>query len=126
MNDRLFAVRGATQVAFDDKQTIEAAVIELFKAIIETNKLSYDAVVSVQFTITPDLHTYNPATALRNYEGTSALPLLCMQEPIVDNMLDRAIRVLIHYYASADHFQKHVYLHGAASLRPDLVDFPKK
>ena len=122
MNDRLFAVRGATQVAFDDKQSIEDAVIELFTGIRDANHLHTDAMVSIQFTITPDLHSYNPATALRSMEGTSEVPLFCMQEPIVDNMLPRAIRILIHYYAPSNQKQNPVYLHGAASLRPDLLD----
>ena len=121
MQERLFAVRGATQVAMDDEIAIREAVVELFYALRADNSLETDNIVSIQFSVTPDLNSLNPAAALRSVDHTESIALFCMQEPVVDNMLSRTIRCLIHYYASENHRPKPIYLHGAKRLRPDLV-----
>lgn len=122
MTERLFAVRGATQVEKDDRSLIIESVTELYDALCAGNGLREDHMVSIQFTVTTDLHTVNPATALRSRDVSCSVPLFCMQEPVIDGMLPRTIRMLVHYYQSDVHRPQAVYLHGARMLRPDLVN----
>lgn len=121
MDNRLFAVRGATQVQSDDKILIAEAVQELYVRIRELNHLSAESIVSLQFTVTSDLHALNPATALRSFGEVSHIPLFCMQEPDIEGMMERTIRCLIHYYAPQDHFPTPAYLRGTSVLRPDIT-----
>lgn len=121
MVERLYAVRGATQVENDDRGLIIEAVLELFDTLCTSNELLEDQMVSIQFSVTTDLHSVNPATALRSRDTTFSVPLFCMQEPVIDDMLPRTIRMLVHYYKSDGHRPQAVYLHGAKVLRPDLV-----
>lgn len=121
MYERVFAVRGAVQVNNDDREEIIQSVLTLFDTICERNALSTDHIVSIQFTVTPDLLTINPATALRSRDSSFAIPLFCMQEPVIQDMLPRTIRCLIHYYHLQSHRPLPVYVGGARSLRPDLL-----
>ena len=52
--------------------------------------------------------------------GFERVPLLCTREINVPGSLQGVIRVLLHYYAPADHTSRHVYLGAAQSLRADL------
>jgi len=45
---------------------------------------------------------------------------MCGQEMPVDGAMERVIRVLVHYYAPADHVPAHAYLGAARELRTDL------
>lgn len=120
MEKRLFAARGATQVDKDDRECIIAAVLEMYDELTCGNKMREQDMVSIQFTITGDLRSVNPATALRTRDNFFPIPLFCMQEPEIDGMLVRTIRLLILFYAPADHETVHAYLGGATRLRPDL------
>jgi chorismate mutase len=78
-------------------------------------------VVSVIFTVTPDLYAEYPAKAARSL-GWTQVPLLCVQEMGVSGSLERCIRVLLHWNTDLNQEEvKHVYLGKAACLRPDLV-----
>ena len=57
--------------------------------------------------------------AARNL-GLDTVPLLCAQEIDVPNAMRSVIRVLLHYYAPADHTPAHAYLGEAQELRSDL------
>ena len=120
MKQRLFAVRAATQLDHDNREEIIQAVCDMYDRICETNDINTSDMVSIMFTMTSDLRTTNPATALRSRDEQFPVPLFCMQEPDVDNMLARTIRLIIHYYAHELHTPKPVYLSGATKLRPDL------
>lgn len=121
MQKRLWALRGAVQVEKDTKELIEIAVEDMLSQLIKNNKLEIEDMVSINFTITDDLQSYNPATALRNkIKEISNVPLFCMQEPKIENSLDKTIRVLIYLYAETDFKAKHLYLGAAANLRSDL------
>ena len=121
MQERLYAVRGATQVSHDDPEMIREAVLELYDTLCAANGLDVYRIVSIQFTVTADLRSINPATALRLREGAESIPLFCMQEPEIEGMLARTIRTLIHFYHDSGLTPKAVYLHGARQLRPDLI-----
>lgn len=113
------AVRGATTVADDQKTEIFTATIELIQQIIERNSIEPEDMVSVIFTVTPDLTAAFPAAAVREM-GICDVPLLDMAAPAVGGALQRCIRVLIHLHTDKEQVQ-HVYLREAARLRPDLT-----
>lgn len=114
------AIRGAVQVAADDRDMILDGVRELMQAVLARNGLSQDELISVIFTATPDLTAEFPAYAARLL-GFTDVPLLCAVEIDVPTAMPRVLRVLVHAEMavprSAVH---HVYLHGAAALRRDL------
>jgi chorismate mutase len=119
MPQRLFALRGAISVPYNDAQEILGATTELMQAIMERNSLAPEHVVSCIFTATNDLDAEFPAVAARAL-GFERVPLLCAREIPVPGALPCVIRVLIHYYADHDHEPRHVYLGDAAELRTDL------
>lgn len=119
-NQRLFALRGATTVKADEKDLIIAATEELLVDVMKRNDLTPAALVSCIFTSTNDLNAEFPAVAARNI-GFNAVPLLCAREIDVPGSLPLAIRILLHYYAPADHTPQHVYLRDAVTLRTDLT-----
>lgn len=117
--DRLWAVRGATQVDENDADAILAATEELVAAVMDRNGLLPAAMVSCIFTVTPDLDAEFPAVAARRL-GLEAVPLLCAREVPVPGAMPRVIRLLLHYYAGGDHAPVHAYLGETQSLRADL------
>lgn len=116
---RLFAVRGATQVDANDAAAIVEATEGLMKELIARNGLEPEAMVSCLFTTTEDLDAEFPAVAARRL-GLDQVPLLCCREIPVPGSMPRVIRVLAHYYAPVGHTPAHVYLGGAQELRRDL------
>lgn len=117
--DRLWAVRGATQVEENHADAIVAATEELVAAVMDRNDLLPEDMVSCIFTVTPDLDAEFPAVAARRL-GLEAVPLLCAREVPVPGAMPRVIRLLLHYYAAADHAPTHAYLGETQSLRSDL------
>ena len=114
------AVRGATQVDADERQQVLDATTELVAAVLERNKLSYDDLISVLFTATPDLHAEFPAYAARQM-GITDVPLMCAAEIDVPGAMPRVLRLLAHVETDLPRSDiRHVYLRGAAALRTDL------
>ena len=118
---RLRAIRGATTVGADTSDEIRTGTAELLQTILERNHVVVDDIVSVVFTVTPDLRADFPAVAARDI-GLSQTPLLCCQEIPVEDAVERCVRVLMHWYAPASHAVRHVYLHEARQLRLDLPE----
>jgi len=117
----LRAVRGAITVDVDDAQAIRAATTEMITTILERNGLAGDGLVSMLFTLTPDLRAEFPAVAAREM-GLSHVPLLCATEIDVPGAMGRCIRVLVHCYMPGDRAPRHVYLRDARRLRSDLAE----
>lgn len=117
--ERLFAVRGATQVEENSAAAIEAGTEELLREVIGRNAITERAMVSCLFTTTEDLDAQFPAVAARKL-GINSVPLMCAREIPVPGSLPRVIRLMLHYYAAASHRPSHVYLGAAQSLRADL------
>ncbi|HEX6536151.1 MAG TPA: chorismate mutase [Gemmatimonadaceae bacterium] len=114
------AVRGATTVERDEAALVREATRELLGQIVRRNALAPDDVVSVIFTVTPDLTSEFPARAAREL-GWVDVPLLCTMEIPVPGAVPRCIRVLLHVETdSARGAIRHVYLRDARELRPDL------
>jgi chorismate mutase len=116
---RLWAVRGATKARSNNPETIIDATEELMRELISRNELTPERIVSCIFTSTHDLNAEFPAVAARKV-GLEAVPLLCAREIDVPGAMPSVIRVLVHYYAPADHRPAHAYLGQAQDLRSDL------
>jgi chorismate mutase len=116
---RLWAVRGATKARSNNPETIIDATEELMRELISRNELTPERIVSCIFTSTHDLNAEFPAVAARKV-GLEAVPLLCAREIDVPGAMPSVIRVLVHYYAPADHSPAHAYLGEAQDLRSDL------
>jgi chorismate mutase len=54
--------------------------------------------------------------------GLTDVPLMCAQEIDVPHALPRVVRMMVHADSPRSREKvRHVYLHGAVSLRPDLT-----
>ena len=118
-DERLWAVRGATQAGENSEEAILDATEELMRALLERNDLQPERIVSCIFTSTDDLDADFPAVAARRL-GLDSVPLLCAREIEVPGAMERVIRVMVHYYAPADHQPGHAYMGAARALRSDL------
>jgi chorismate mutase len=113
-------VRGATTTHTNDAETIRAAACELLQAMIEANSIEEEYVASAFFTTTPDLNATFPAAAARMI-GWTRVALLGAQEMDCPDGVPMCIRVLIHWNTEKPlDAIRHVYMHGAERLRPDL------
>ena len=117
--NRLWAVRGAIKVASNDTEAILNGTEELMRELIDRNGLETERIVSCIFTSTHDLNAEFPAVAARKL-GLAEVPLLCAREIDVPGAMPSVIRVLVHYYAPADHEPAHTYIGEAQDLRSDL------
>jgi chorismate mutase len=117
--ERLWAVRGAVQAERNDEASILDSTEELMRELIKRNELDPERMVSCIFTCTDDLDAQFPAVAARRL-GLDRVPLICAREIDVRGAMERVIRVLVHYYAPADHSPTHAYLGAARELRSDL------
>jgi chorismate mutase len=114
------AIRGAVQVEAADAASTLAGTAELVATIMHRNMLDSDAVISILFTATSDLRAAFPAQAAREL-GLGEVPLLCATEIEVPGAPPRIVRVLLHVETELPRASiQHVYLGGAAALRPDL------
>jgi len=115
------AIRGATTVANNDAEDIVSGTAELVTEIMRANRLRPEDMVSVIFTVTPDLNAAFPAVGARRV-GLSGVPLICTTEIPVPGSLQKCIRCLMHINTTMPAAEiRHIYLHGARVLRPDLV-----
>ncbi len=115
------AVRGAIQVDRDDPAVIVADTATLLTEVVCRNGIDAEDFISVVFTVTPDLASEFPATAARDL-GLVDVPLLCATEIPVPDAMERVVRLLAHIETDRPRSAvEHVYLRGAARLRPDLV-----
>jgi chorismate mutase len=89
------AIRGATQAAANTAEAVDAATKELLLEIMKQNELSPEAVISVIFTVSPDLNAAFPASSAREV-GFGEVPLLCSVEIDVPGALERTIRIMAH------------------------------
>ena len=118
---RARAIRGATTVESDTPEQIRRATRELLETIVDRNGITSADVISAIFTVTHDLTSEFPAHAAREL-GWLDVPLLCTLEIPVPGSLARCIRVLLHVESDVPRTGiRHVYLHDARTLRPDLA-----
>jgi chorismate mutase len=119
---RLRAIRGAITVERDAPELVYTATRELLSEIIARNGVDLDHIISVIFTVTPDLTSAFPAMAARSM-GWLDVPLLCTMEIPVPGAMAHCIRVLLHVESDRQRSAiQHVYLGDAQSLRPDISE----
>jgi chorismate mutase len=123
MNKSVFSIRGATTVDANTSDSIAFASVELFLQMVKKNNLNREHIVNVIISSTEDLTAAYPAKAIRE-SGYSDIPLFSCLEPDVDNALEKCIRILatVANFSDVIPTPKHIYLHGAKTLRPDLAD----
>ena len=114
-------VRGAISCASNTREAIIEATNTLLVAVIEANGVTIADVASIWFTTTTDLYAEFPAVAARKI-GFTDTALMNAHEMTVPGSLPLCIRLIMHWNTSkAQSDIKHVYLGGAAVLRPDLA-----
>ena len=106
------AIRGATQVAADDRDEVLGATRELVSTVLERNELDPADLISILFTATPDLVSEFPALAAREL-GLGDVPLMCATEIAVPHALPRVLRLMAHVETPKARAEvQHVYLRG--------------
>jgi chorismate mutase len=115
------AIRGATQVAADDRDEVLEATRELVSTVLQRNELDPADLISILFTATPDLVSEFPALAAREL-GLGDVPLMCATEIAVPHALPRVLRLMAHVETPRTRAEvQHVYLRGAVALRRDIA-----
>jgi chorismate mutase len=115
------AIRGAIQLEVDEREHVLSSTRELVSAVLATNSLTKDDVISIMFTATSDVHSEFPAVAAREL-GLGDVPLMCTQELDIVGAMPRVIRLMAHVNTTLPRDQiTHVYLRGATALRRDLA-----
>jgi chorismate mutase len=120
------AIRGATCLTANNVEEMNQAVAELIDQMLNRNKVSQDAVISIFLTGTPDLTCAFPAAGIRIH-GLTDVPLMCAQEMNVDGALERVVRIMAQIETDQSRSEiEHVYLRGAEVLRADLTNANSK
>ncbi|HSZ41542.1 MAG TPA: chorismate mutase [Trebonia sp.] len=115
------AIRGAVQIDSTDRDAILEGTTDLVSTVMSRNDLTTDDVISVLFTVTPDLTAEFPALAARKL-GFHAVPLMCATEIPVPTAMPRVVRLMAHVETDRPRADmQHVYLRGAAALRLDIA-----
>jgi len=117
-------VRGATTADSNSQEDILKATRELLALMIRRNGIEPEDVASAIFTTTSDLDAEFPALAARQL-GWFDVALMCLHELDVPGALQRCIRILLHWNTDKPAAEiVHVYIKGAANLRPDRSKIP--
>jgi len=112
-------IRGATSVERNEEVAILEATRRLLDDMRTENDIPVERIISVIFTVTPDLNAVYPARAAREI-GWARTPLLCTSDMDVPGSLPKCIRVLMHAQVDrSDDEVRHVYHGKAVALRPD-------
>lgn len=119
MEWKMRAIRGATTVTENTIEAIREAVTELLDELERRNQLQPEEMISVIFSVTPDLDQIFPAAIARPRPGWDNVAMLDVQQMHVEGSLQRCIRFLIHAYLPTSAPVYHVYLRQAQNLRPD-------
>lgn len=115
------SIRGAITVEENAVDSILSSTKELLYEIEARNDIDRENVISIMFTATKDLDKVYPARAAREI-GYVHSGLMCFNEMVVEESLDKCIRIMILYNSNKNQKDiNHVYLKGAKILRPDLT-----
>lgn len=118
-------VRGAIDVARNERGEILSRTRVLLEALIRENDVRAEDVAAAFFSLTPDLDAEFPAIAAREL-GWTDVPLMCCQELAVPGGMEKVVRILLLVNtdrpASA---VRHQYLGNTPRLRPDLAGKPR-
>ncbi|HOT59376.1 MAG TPA: chorismate mutase [Spirochaetales bacterium] len=111
-------LRGAVFVKDDSPKEIDRVTQVLLNRLVEHNSLKHKRILAMIFSVTNDIQSKNPATAVR--EAGYEVPLFCVQEAQFKNAPRLCIRVILWYQGKIKK-PVHVYCEGAEILRPDLM-----
>lgn len=115
------AIRGAIQLDVDEREHLLASTRELVSEVLAANAMTSAELVSIVFTVTPDLRSEFPAVAAREL-GMGDVPLLCCTEIDVPGAMPRVVRLMAHADLDVPRSDvRHVYLRGAVALRRDIA-----
>ena len=115
-------IRGATTVDSNSREAILDATRELLGEILRANEVRTEDVASAYFTTTPDLNAEFPAVTARVDFGWTNVALMCGHEMSVPGSMAMCLRIMLHVNTErAQDEINHIYLRGAAALRPDLA-----
>jgi chorismate mutase len=115
-------IRGATTVESNTREAILDAAREMLSEIIRRNGFETEDVASAYFSTTPDLNAEFPAVVARSDFGWHNAALMCGHEMYVPGSLQMCLRVMVMVNTEAAQKDvQHVFLRGAAALRPDLA-----
>lgn len=118
---KIYSVRGATTVDDDSAADITEKTVELIAEMKKHIDFSRTRAVNLFITTTGDITSFYPARAVRESGLLINCPLFSALEPPIKGALAKCIRVMLTIDTEDKDFTaKHVYLHGAKSLRPDL------
>ena len=120
----IIAVRGATTLDSDCREEVERRTVELVKELFARNKIDGAAkkCVSIIISATQDIKSFYPARAVRE-SGLTDAPLFSCAEPDIIGALPLCVRIMLTMAcAESGERSRHIYLRGAAGLRPDLAE----
>lgn len=117
------AIRGAVMLDADRESEVAQWVPVVIHQLLQKNRITEKRIISITFSVTRDIQSFNPAAALRR-EGFADIPLFVIQEAEFKNSYPRLIRVLMYYrtgiFGNGLRKTNPVYINGAEKLRPDL------
>ena len=125
MNRRLYAIRGAV-CCENTKESITENVQKMMRELFDSNGIcseNHDGIVSLVFSMTPDLDEKNAAKAFREGDygfDVSGICLWTSQEANIKGMLPRTVRAMLTVYLPENTCVNRVYMNGAEALRPDI------
>jgi chorismate mutase len=114
-------IRGAINVAKNEKEEILLRTGELLRAMVRSNRVRADDVAAAIFSLTPDLDAEFPAIAARRM-GWDDVPLMCASELDVPKGMKKVVRILLLVNSNVPPGKiRHQYLGKTPALRPDLA-----
>jgi chorismate mutase len=118
---RVRGVRGATTVETNTYEEVKQAILEIMAEMEARNHIDPREIVSVMFSVTPDINVVFPAKIARSRPNWEYVPLMDVQHMYVQGDLERCVRILMHFNTERSQEQvQHIYLNRARCLRPDL------
>ena len=114
-------IRGAIDVARNEKKEILEKTGQLLRAMARANRVNADDVAAAIFSMTPDLDAEFPAIAARRM-GWTDVPLMCATELDVPGGMKKVVRILLLVNSNVPSRKiRHQYLGKTPALRPDLA-----
>ncbi|MFC2948314.1 chorismate mutase [Virgibacillus sediminis] len=116
-------IRGATTVEENTEKEILENTQKLIEEMTFKNNVKPEDISHIFISATEEINAVFPARALRNLEGWTYVPVMCMRELDVKNSLPSCIRVMMVVNTSIDQRDiQHVFHKDAVKLRPDLAE----
>lgn len=115
-------IRGAITVESDEEESIWQAGETLIAEITQRNQLQPEDIGAIIFSMTDDLQAAFPTTGVRRLPGFDYVPLFDARQCAIKGSLTKCIRALVLADTTIPQREiRHVYMKGAAKLRPDLT-----